>query len=253
VETSRQAWFQSLPHDILDIARIAELRAISVAQGITRLGALATWSDLAAHPFPPAFDALRDAARQVGGVQIQNRGTLGGNICNASPAADGVPPLLALDAQVELARPGGIRRLPLRDFILGNRRTALAHDEILTAILVPPPPLGERAVFLKLGARRYLVISIVSVAANIALDSSGRIASARISVGACSPVPVRLARLEAALCGQHPHEATVELTEADGLSPLGDVRASAAYRLNAATTLVRRAVAAFAPAASKAA
>ncbi len=100
--TTRQAWFQPSPRAILDLSGLDELRGIGMTADGIRIGALATWSDMIAAPLPPAFDALRQAARQVGGVQIQNRGTLAGNLCNASPAADGAPPLLALDAAVEL-------------------------------------------------------------------------------------------------------------------------------------------------------
>ncbi len=124
--TTRQAWFQPSPRAILDLSGLDELRGIGMTADGIRIGALATWSDMIAAPLPPAFDALRQAARQVGGVQIQNRGTLAGNLCNASPAADGAPPLLALDAAVELRCAAGVRRLSLAAFLQGNRRTALA-------------------------------------------------------------------------------------------------------------------------------
>ena len=108
--------------------------------------AATTWSEIAAANLPPAFDALRQAAREVGSIQIQNRGTIAGNLCNASPAADGVPPLLALDAAVELASANGTRQLPLSEFITGYRRTARQPDEILSAVIVPPccRPFGLR-------------------------------------------------------------------------------------------------------------
>jgi CO/xanthine dehydrogenase FAD-binding subunit len=100
---TRQAWFQPTPRNVLDISGVDEMRGIAAEGAGIRIGALTTWTALMEHPLPPAFDALKQAARQVGGVQIQNRGTLAGNLCNASPAADGGPPLLALDAEVELA------------------------------------------------------------------------------------------------------------------------------------------------------
>src|SRR5690606_20558212 len=130
----------------------------------------------------------------------QNAGTLAGNLCNASPAADGVPPLLALGAGVELAGPQGVRRLDLADFVLGVRKTALAPGEILAAVHVPAQPEGSTSAFRKLGSRRYLVISIVMVAVNLWV-AQGRIAGARVAVGAAAPVARRLPALEAALVG----------------------------------------------------
>jgi CO/xanthine dehydrogenase FAD-binding subunit len=246
--TTRQAWFQPTPDRILDISAVEGLRGISETADGFRIGALTTWTDLINAPLPPAFDGLKQASRQVGGMQIQNRGTIAGNLCNASPAADGVPPLLALDAEVEVASSNATRRLPLSQFILGNRKTALLPGELLAAIHVPRPIDGEQSVFLKLGARAYLVISIASVAANIAIDAQGRIARARIAVGSCSAVPQRLGALEQRLQGLEPPLAslTVVASMLDVLSPIDDVRASAAYRSEAALTLIRRALDGFA-------
>jgi CO/xanthine dehydrogenase FAD-binding subunit len=242
-ETTRQAWFQPTPRHLLDISGIKELHGLTEINGTLRIGAMATWSELLAHPLSPAFDALKQASRQVGGVQIQNRGTLVGNICNASPAADGMPPLLTLDAVVEIASRSGVRTMPLTSFVLGNRKTALKPGEMVTALIVPMPDESETSVFLKLGARSYLVISIVSVAANLMLDQAGRIKSARIAVGSCSAVPQRLSLYEERLLGVSLQDA-VELLHPNflhALNPLDDVRASAAYRKEAALTLVGRA------------
>src|SRR3546814_6955346 len=126
---------RAVDDDILDITALAGQRAIDEGDDGFRIGALTTWSDLLRRPLPPAFAALKQAAREVGGVQIQNAGTLAGNLCNASPAADGVPPLLALEAEVELASRDGLRRLALDAFILGNRKTARRPDELVTAII----------------------------------------------------------------------------------------------------------------------
>jgi N-methylhydantoinase B len=182
---------------------------------------------------------------QVGGRQIQNRATLAGNLVNASPAADSVPPLLALDASVEIASAAGRRSLPLQAFIRGNRRTALGEDELVTAIRVPAPRPSARSLFLKLGARSYLVISIASVALLLDADPSGIIEDVRIAVGACSEVPARLEALEAELRGQRLGDALlrgVATSARSALSPIDDVRASAAYRREAAGILVRRAL-----------
>ena len=235
-----------LDDDVLDITAIAGLRGISEAGDHWRIGATTTWSDVAASHTPLMFDGLKRAAREVGGAQIQNAGTVAGNLCNASPAADGVPPLLSLDASVELASTGGVSVVPLADFILGNRRTRRASDALVTAIRVPKPR-GHRAAghFLKLGARRYLVISIVMVAAVIECDQAGRVTRAGVAVGACSEVARRLPDLEAALLGCPADVTLGERADAQhlaGLVPIDDVRASAAYRSDAAVTVVRRAL-----------
>jgi len=234
-----------LRDDVLDISALAELRGISTTATHFAIGGLTSWAEIAAAPLPPAFDALKLAAREVGSVQIQNRATVAGNLCNASPAADGVPPLLVLDAEVELRSATGMRTLPLSRFILGNRRTALAPDELLTAIRIPRASAAGGSGFVKLGARRYLVISIAMAAARIAIGAGGRIEAAAVSVGACSPVAVRLAELEAELAGRPADAALAEIVQPRhlaALSPIDDVRASAGYRLDAAREIVARAL-----------
>jgi len=233
------------PEDILDITGLAGLRGISDAGDHFRIGALTRWSDIAEGNLPSCFDGLRRAAREVGGAQIQNRATLAGNLCNASPAADGVPPLLTLDASIELASAACVRSLPLGEFILGNRKTARRPDELVTAILVPKPAHAARSTFLKLGARKYLVISIVMVAGVLEVRD-GRVAAARIAVGSCSAVAQRLPALEAALAGQPADAGLAGLAASEhlaGLAPIGDIRADADYRREAALVLVRRCLA----------
>jgi CO/xanthine dehydrogenase FAD-binding subunit len=230
---------------IIDISRVSELRGVARVAAGFRIGAATTWTDLVRADLPPAFDALRAAAREIGAVQIQNRGTIGGNLCNASPAADGVPPLLVLDAQVELASARGVRRVPLTRFIAGNRRTLREPDEVLTAVIVPAPPMGARSTFLKLGARRYLVISIAMAAVLLDIDGKGSIRAARIAIGACSAVAQRLPRAEAALVGRGVGADLGDALRPEHLAdftPIDDVRASAGYRRKAALILIRRAV-----------
>ena len=212
--------------------------------GMWRIGALTTWTDILRAPLPALFDALKLAAREVGGMQIQNAGTLGGNVCNASPAADGVPCLLALEAEVELASARGRRRVPLAGFITGGRQTARQHDELVTAVLIPERSARARSTFLKLGARRYLVISIVMVAVTLDLDEAGKVVEAAVAVGACSPVAQRLPALEARLVGRPPAQAAslVRASDLAVLSPIDDVRGTAAYRMEAAERLIQRAL-----------
>jgi CO/xanthine dehydrogenase FAD-binding subunit len=235
---------RSLPGPVLDLSAIPELQEIEAGDGL-RIGAAVTWSELAEAPLPPALVALAEAARQVGGRQIQNAGTLGGNLCTASPAADGVPPLLAAGAEVELASIRGARRLPLAAFLTGPRRTARAPDELLVAVHVPAEALASRSRFLKLGARAHLVISIAMVAVRL-VAAEGRVAAAAVAVGACAPTARRLPAVEAALTGAPLAEAAARVRRADvaaALAPIDDIRATAGYRLDAATTLVARAVA----------
>jgi CO/xanthine dehydrogenase FAD-binding subunit len=232
-----------LDDDILDITALESLRGIADQRCQVRIGALTTWSHVIRAPLPAWFDGLKRAAREVGGVQVQNTGTLCGNVCNASPAADAVPNLLALNARVELSARDRVRELPLAEFITGNRQTQRAPDELVTALILPKPGRGARSTFLKLGARKYLVISIVMVAGVLVPGRGGKIADLRMAVGACSEVAQRLSALEAELRGR---PMTAALASPEHLAPLGpidDVRGSAAYRQDAALTLVRRALA----------
>lgn len=221
---------------VLDVTALRELRGVTQSADHWRIGATTTWRELIEAKLPPAFDGLKLAAREIGGRQIQNAGTVAGNLCNASPAADGVPPLLAMDASVEIARAGARRRLTLGEFIVGPRRTALAPGELVTAILVPKPRHAAASGFLKLGARRYLVISIAMAAAVIERDG-GAVTAARVAVGACSPVARRLPALEQDLLRGDFRVTPEHLAP---LSPVDDVRASAAYRSEAVRVLVQR-------------
>jgi CO/xanthine dehydrogenase FAD-binding subunit len=233
--------------DVLDVTAIAGLRAVEAVEGGWRIGALTTWTDLAEADLPPLFDGLRAAALAIGGLQIQARATVVGNVCNASPAADGVPNLLAMDADVEVSSSAGLRQVPIGEFVTGNRRTVRRHDELVTGLLVPAPLPGTRvrSAFEKLGSRAYLVISIAMVAAVVEIGVDGRIARARVAVGACSEVARRLPGLEGDLAGRPASPETAAIVGAahlEALSPIDDVRGTAAYRRDAAVVLVRRAL-----------
>ena len=235
---------QPLDDDLLDITALPDLRRIADEGAHWRIPALATWTDLLETPLPPLFDGLKLAAREVGGAQIQNAGTLCGNLCNASPAADGTPNLLALDASVELSSARATRRLPVAEFVTGNRATVRRPEEMVTALIVPKPKDEARSIFLKLGARKYLVISIV-MAAVVLEVVGGTIARARVAVGSCSAVAQRLPLLEAALAGGRLEAGLADLVRPEHLAPLSpidDVRGTAAYRREAALTIVRRAI-----------
>lgn len=231
--------------NVVDITALDEIRGISVHDEHIRIGGLTIWTEVIRTPLPRCFDALKAAARELGSVQIQNRGTVAGNLCNASPAADGVPPLLALDAEVELVSAAGKRRMPLGQFLTGNRRTLRNSSEILAAVWVPRRMEDAASAFLKLGARRYLVISISMVAAVMQRDKAGHVSEARVAVGSCSATARRLPDLEKDLIGLPPRPGIGEAVRPDhlsSLSPIDDVRATAEYRRDASLTLVRRAL-----------
>ncbi len=229
---------------VLDITAIDDLRGISRDSGGLVIGATTTWSDIQTADLPAAFDGLKRAAREVGARQIQNQGTVAGNLCNASPAADGVPPLLTLDAEVVLTSAKGQRRLALQEFITGPRQIDRRANELLTAIRIPAEAMAGQSHFLKLGARSSLVISIAMAAGRITVEN-GLITSAALAVGACGPVATRLGRAERALIGAHlsPEaiaEAITDIAISEELDPIDDVRADAGYRLETAAELVRR-------------
>lgn len=227
---------------LVDISQIAELAGIIKKPDHWRIGAGVTWSQLINTPLPPAFDALKQAGREVGSLQIQNRATIIGNICNASPAADGIPPLVVLDADIELASQKAKRTIALKDFITGNRQTQMRSDEVVTAVIVPAHAVKGQSAFSKLGARKHLVISIAMVAARLVSGPDETVSSLAVSVGSCAPTPQRLAALEQQATGC-PLNNLPDLPQPihfAGLSPISDVRASAEYRLVGACETTRR-------------
>ena len=236
------------PAVILDPTNIRELKGIAQTGTGWRIGAATTWSELIRTPLPRCFDGLKAAGREVGSIQIQNAGTIAGNLCNASPAADGVPPFLALDAEVEIESPSGVRQVPLASFVQGIRKVDLKPGELVAAVRIPSVPEHSASSFLKLGSRKYLVISIVMIAVVAWIDDRKVIEGMRIAVGACSPIAERLKKMEAKLIGMPADDvrAAVPISTEDlsNLAPIGDIRGSAEYRLAAAAELCRRGVAA---------
>lgn len=229
---------------LIDLRHVEGLGNIEKHNGYWRIGAAVTWSDIINAPLPACFNCLQQAAREVGSVQIQNSATVVGNICNASPAADGVPALLALNAQIEVTCLSGSRLSPLSAFITGVRKINLSANEIVTAIVIPDTLSDDVSEFVKLGARHYLVISIVMCASRIQVDSNNVITDAAIAVGACSPVAQRLSTLENALLGQTCADLEwpkfLDAKHYEALSPIDDVRASAQYRIHALSILLQR-------------
>lgn len=236
---------RELRAEVLDITGISALSAIEKTDGGWRIGAAVKWAEIARAKLPSSFQALQQAALKVGSVQIQNSATLVGNICNASPAADGIPPLLVLDAALEVSSVRGSRQVALAEFILGVRKIALEPDEIVTAILIPTAAISGRSAFEKFGARKYLVISICMVAVRVEVVD-GKFTSAAVAVGASSPVVKRLSALEEVMIGsevkaQNWQEVLQDEVQA-ALSPIDDIRADAESRKSAAVELVLSAI-----------
>jgi CO/xanthine dehydrogenase FAD-binding subunit len=229
---------------VLDITAIDKLRGIRADRAEIVIGATATWADVCGANLPGWLLGLKQAASQVGGMQIQNVATVAGNLCNASPAADGVPPLMALSALVDIASAEGARAVALDDFVLGSRRTACGSDELVTAVRIPQRSGRARSVFYKLGARSYLVISIVSLAVTVDFDLQGRICYAGVVVGSCAARARRLVTLESRLLGLERAAARAMSIEDDiaEISPIDDIRGTAAYRRDVLLTLLERAL-----------
>jgi CO/xanthine dehydrogenase FAD-binding subunit len=235
---------QAITEPLLDITAIPSLRAVTNEGAHWRIGAGVTWSDIVRASLPAQFRGLQAAAREIGGVQVQNAGTIAGNICNASPAADGIPALLALDAKLEISSLAGTRTVALNGFVLGPRKIALSSNELVTGILVPQRS-AARSSFLKLGHRRYLVISIAMASVVIESDAAGVVAFAGVAVGACSAVAQRLGSIEQKLLGRPAAPGLsrwAQSADLVALTPIDDVRGTGTYRLDAALTLVKRAI-----------
>ncbi|MGO4277900.1 CO or xanthine dehydrogenase, FAD-binding subunit [Cupriavidus sp. OV038] len=226
----------------VDISRIDALRRIERSDGWVRIGAASAWESVALTTWLPV--ALRDAAAAVGSLQIRVQGTVGGNLCHASPIADGVPPLLSLDAQVELASVRGVRRLPLHEFLLGARQVALKADELLVAILFPLPADADRTAFVKCTNRDGSALAVVSAAVRLRMSAVNTVEDAAVAVGGASAVALRMPALEASLLAQRP-EALRDIIDGASLaalSPIEDCRATAAHRTHLARLAIMRAL-----------
>ena len=230
------------PAGVVDITAIDELRGIDQIRAADssrwlRIGAATTWTALTTiTTVDPGCRALAEAAVEVGAIQIQNAGTIAGNLCTASPAGDGIPVLLALDAEVELLSPTRSRRLGIHEFVTDYRRTALAADELVVAVWIPQPEGRRRSAFVKCSTRSSLVISLAMVAVVTEHHTDGTVAAARVAVGACSPVAVRLPAVEAALlAGERRPWTAADLAP---LRPIDDIRATAGYRLDVLPALI---------------
>lgn len=234
---------QVRPARVIDLSGVAALRALERVDGGVRIGATATARTLERSPLVRStLPALAESAALVGSVQVRNLATVGGNLCNAAPSADMAPPLLALDAEAVVAGPGGERRVPLRSFFTGVRRTVLEPDELLVALVVPDPGPRSGGAYLRHTPRRELDIAVVGVASQLTL-SDGVCAKARIALAAVAPVPLRATAAEQALEGQPVTPERIARAAdlaVEAARPISDQRGSAEFRRHLVRVLTRR-------------
>lgn len=231
------------PPGVIDLFGLAEIRGIEQGgDGAVAIGAATTYADLLASELVAReLPMLRASVREIGALQIQARGTVGGNLGTSSPVGDTLPVWLALDAEIELVGPGGRRRVAYDQYCTGYRRTALGADELIARVHVPPRRAGLLQFWRKMGTRRAQSISKVMVAATAAV-AGGVIEHLRLGLGAVADRPVRARAAEAAATGKPPKDAAplVRAAIRDEIKPIDDVRSTAAYRLGAAENVVER-------------
>ncbi len=219
---------------VLDISRLDELRGIRVEDGELIIGALASYTSIIDSPLVRRHaPALIDSAKTVGAIQIQNRGTLGGNFANGSPAADTPPVILAADGTLTLASKSGARTVPSTRFFRGYKDLDLRDDELICDVRIPCLGDSERDWFCKVGTRRAQSISKVVIGARASYAADGTIAKAGLAVGSVAPMTIRLPKTEALMAGRTPSpalEAEVRASGAAEVTPIDDVRSTAEYR-----------------------
>jgi CO/xanthine dehydrogenase FAD-binding subunit len=224
------------------VRHLGELRGVGEVDGVVRVGALTTYTDVRrSELLSRHFPMLGQAARETGGIAIQNRGTVGGNIANASPAADTPPALLAYDAELELVSAGGTRRVPYAEFHTGYKQTLMRADELIAAVLLPKPAEGARHFYRKVGTRRAQAISKVCFAALAEVEGE-TLREVRVALGSVAPVVLRCPRTEGVLRGRAPDgdvlgAALEELGRE--VTPIDDVRSTARYRKRVSQNLLR--------------
>lgn len=232
------------PETLIDISFLKELNFIRENKGWTQIGALKTFARIIAHPALQSFaPALVQASRLIGAPMTRARGTIGGNIANASPAADTLPPLLVYDSNIHLSSIEGERKMHLSDFLLGPGTTELHPNEVVHSISIPKPDGYWGSAFLKIGPRRGMTISIANIAAFVEISSTKYILKARFALGAVAPTAIRCTKTEAYFEGKHLDD--IKWHEASSIcfseiSPINDIRSSKSYRYHIANVLLKR-------------
>ncbi len=228
---------------VMDLLSVPELRGIRWVGETLEIGSTTTFAEIgSSKTVQQNFPALAEAARQIGGWQIQNRATLGGNMANASPAGDSLPALLALDAAVVLVGAGGERTMAYSEFHTGYRETAVQPGEIIGRIRLPRPRPDTVQLFRKVGTRKAHAISKIVVAL-VSRVEDGKIAEYRLAAGSVAPIPVRFPSVEETVVGRVADGETADLAgrlAAEAVEPIDDVRSTAAYRRFALERVVRR-------------
>lgn len=235
------------PNPLIDLQRVPELSGIQRNGRALRIGALVRHAELERSPLlQGGWAILGEAAHKIGSPQIRNLGTIGGNLSNASPAADTAPALLVLEGELTLASSRGQRRIPIDAFFEGPGMTVLQKDEILKEIWIPEAPLNARTAYLKLGRRKSLDLALVSVAVLLAVDPETKSCQeARVALGAVAPRPIRAKGTEQFLLGKTLEEGVIEEAgrkAREECSPISDIRAQAEYRREMVKVLIRRAI-----------
>ena len=233
------------PALIVDIKRIAETRAITEDRGGWRIGAAVTGAELKEHPrLQQVWPGVVEAANLIGSTQVQGRATLGGNLCNGSPAADSVPALIAAGAVATLAGPQGRRELRVEDVMLGPRRLALGKGEIVVSFRLPPRPPRSSDAYLRFIPRTEMDIAVVGVGVSLTVDASGTITDARVSLGAVAPRVLLVREAAAAIVGSRldrPAQDRLEAAARAACAPIDDKRGTVEFRIQVAGVLARRA------------
>jgi carbon-monoxide dehydrogenase medium subunit len=233
------------PELIVDIKKIRETRTITEENGEFRIGAAVTGAELKEHPrLKEVWPGVVEAANLIGSTQVQGRATLGGNLCNGSPAADSVPALIAAGAVATLAGPQGTRDLPVEDVMLGPRKLALGKGEIVVSFLLPPRPPRSADAYLRFIPRTEMDIAVVGAGVNVTLDGAGTITEARVSLGAVAARVLLVAEAARAIIGSRLEAAAQEGLQAAARAacrPIDDKRGTTEFRIDVAGVLTRRA------------
>jgi len=232
----------TLPENVIDINR-AGLNSIDYSGGVVNVGAAAKLSDISASNIVTTrIPILAAAISEMGSTQVRNMGTIGGNLCNASPAADTAPPLLVLDSKLHIMGAGGEKVVSVHEFFLGPGKNLLSPKEVLTRIEVPMQPLDAKCAFVKLGRRKSLTLSTVCVAA-IVRTKNGTFEDARIALGAVAPTPLRIRKAEESIKGKRVCEESIDEASTivrNEVKPITDVRASEEYRREMSYELTKK-------------
>ncbi|HXE85779.1 MAG TPA: xanthine dehydrogenase family protein subunit M [Hyphomicrobiaceae bacterium] len=232
------------PALLVDIKRIPEMRRIAEEGGGFRVGAAATAAELKEHPrLKAVWPGLVEAANLIGSTQVQGRATMGGNLCNGSPAADSVPALIAAGAIASIAGPNGRREVPVEDIMQGPRRLALAKGEIVASFLLPPRPARTADAYLRFIPRTEMDIAVVGCGVCLTLDASGTCTAARVALGAVAPRPLPVPEAARALVGTKLDAGALDRLDAaarGACQPIDDKRGTREYRTKVAGVLARR-------------